>query len=143
MIGGQWAGIEGAVEALVASATLVSRDEEVSRAMLKGAALVVERAAENTRAVGAVETGALAESFHAARDKGTESGGGVVTVVIGPRRMAPHSWLLRFFEFGTSKMSARPILTPAWESSEREFVATVVEALRDGFRRAVASRRSR
>lgn len=41
----------------------------------------------------------------------------------------------RFVEFGTSKMSPRPFMTPAYESKRRDAVEVIKQTLREGINR--------
>lgn len=62
--------------------------------------------------------------------------GETVRVAIGPTRQG---FILRFFEFGTSKMPARPVLRPAWEAHGRPALDRLREWVGDKLGAAAAA----
>ena len=112
-----FATLEGARElerALVRASDAVAR-ESLVEATAAGAKVIVESA--RRRAVKA--TGRGAESIHASVTERSRFG---VTQAIGPTKRA---FYMRFLEFGTVKMPARPFLRPALDE-ERDAVVREV-----------------
>jgi len=137
VIGGRWTGVDGAAEALVRVATEVSRDEVVADAMLRVsrpiAAEMEEALYRRIKRVSG-ETGASM----AARQVDKADVPGIVTVAIGPLASSDAGWRVKFWEFGTSRLSARPFMRPTWDEHERTFSGEVVKALHGAYKRAVA-----
>lgn len=137
MIGGSWQGVDGAAEALVGIATQCARDEVVAEAMLQAAKPVVADMQIRATDLGIYETGAMVESLGAARTSDGASEG-VVVVELGPRRGAKHGQLWRFWEFGTSKLAAKPVMRPTWEEYRSIFPMAVTAALRKAYQTVAA-----
>ena len=128
MIGGKWSGVDGAVEALAAIASECTRDEVVAQAMLQvsrpiademGAALY----SRVTRVTG--ETGASVEAAQV--EKGERPG--IVVVELGPRKGSDAGWKAKFWEFGTSRLPARPFMRPVWDEHEATYSTAITAAL--------------
>ncbi len=138
MIGGKWTGVEGAVKALVDISSECARDDVVVDAMLAVTRPIAEEMGralyERIRRV----TGATGESIEAQRvtDAGTPDG--VVAIEIGPRTGSTAGFKVRFWEFGTSKLPARPFMRPTWDQHEGGFGAQVTGHLRNSYQKLKA-----
>jgi len=131
MIGGHWTGVTGAADALVGIATQCARDEVVAEAMMKVfRPIVAEMAARAPRRPPAPD---MAESLAVARVQDSGTPEGVVVVELGPKQGAPHAYLVRFWEFGTSRNAARPFMRPTWDEYESTFSASVTAALQKAY----------
>jgi HK97 gp10 family phage protein len=127
MIGGRWSGTAEATHALVQIATECARDEVVGAAMLKVSRPIAEEMGAAlyqrvTRRSG--ETGEAIEAQQVDKDQTP----GVVVVEIGPRRRTA-GFKVRFWEFGTSRLPARPFMRPIWDEHESTFSTAVTAAL--------------
>jgi HK97 gp10 family phage protein len=138
MIGGHWTGVAGAADALVGIATQCARDEVVAEAMLQAAKPVVADMQARATSLGIHQTGQMVESLGAARVTDEGTGEGVVVVEIGPGRSAKHARLVRYWEFGTSKLAAKPFMRPTWDESERTFSTAVTAGLRKAYETVAA-----
>lgn len=93
-----------------------------------GAGVVRKRAKQNAQAIGLIDTGALVENIAIAREK---SNGLQFAYRIGVRgrrakKAGGNPWYWWMHEFGTSRMPARPFLTPALVS-ERDAALTAMK----------------
>lgn len=137
MIGGRWSGVDGAVEALEGIASACARDEVVAEAMLQASKPVVDAMQVRATDMGLYRTGAMVEALEAAQvHEGTQEG--VVAVEIGPHRGAKHAHLWRFWELGTSRFPARPVMRPTWDEHEATWATAVTAALRKAYETVAA-----
>lgn len=77
------------------------------------------------------DTGDLAESITVSRIKSKD---GIRYVEVGPNPKT--AWRAKFIEFGTSKMAAKPFMTPAVEAKRREVLEAISDVLREELRKA-------
>jgi HK97 gp10 family phage protein len=141
MIGGRWVGIDEALEALAGVATEVARDDQVAKAMLAVTRPIATEMGEALYQRVTRRTGETGGSIEAARvDEGVKPG--TVAVEIGPRVRSDGGWRVKFWEFGTSRLPARPFMRPVWDEREASFAADVTAELRKVYEVA-ARRRSR
>lgn len=133
MIGGRWAGVADAADALEGIAAQVTRDDVVAEAMLQAAKPVV--AAMQTRAtgLGLYRTGAMVASLEAARVTDSASAEGIVVVELGPRKKAKHAHLVRYWELGHKDIPARPFMRPTWDEHESTWSTAVTAGLRKAY----------
>jgi len=63
---------------------------------------------------------------------------GTAAVLVGPmKRKGGHGWLAHFFEFGTSKLPARPFIRPAWDRALPTLDDDISSAIKEQFFRVV------
>lgn len=142
MIGGRWAGVAEATEALLEVSTEVARDEVVAKAMLQVTRPIAAQMGETLYQKVTRETGATGEAIEAAQVDKDETPG-LVVVELGPRRGAARGWKAKYWELGTSRLPARPFMRPTWDEHEAGFSAAVTAALRKVFDQAAGRARRR
>lgn len=76
---------------------------------------------EEARRLAPKDTGDLAKSIAVTRRKSTDRN--IVRFTVAPRIKKPHGYLAHFYEFGTSKMTARPFMRPALLSKVDETIS--------------------
>jgi hypothetical protein len=133
VIGGQWQGIDEACAILERITAETVRADVASAAML-----TVSRGVAETIAVGLPRREPapdMADSITAARVD-TDVEPGVAVVEIGPRRSHPHAFLVKFWEFGTSKLAALGIMRSVWDETEPRFWRQVFAQMRPAYERA-------
>jgi len=79
-----------------------------------------------------IKTGKLQRGL---KVSGIKTSGGIKHVLVGVDR-ADNSEIFygKFIEFGTSKMSARPFLEPAYEKNKKEIVEAIKNTLKEGLK---------
>lgn len=142
MIGGHWTGVVQAVDSLLEVATETMRDELVAKAMLQATRPIAAQMSETLYRKITRETGATGEAIAAAQVEKDEIPG-VVVVEIGPRRASSRGWKAKYWEFGTSRLPARPFMRPTWDERENGYVSEVTMGLEKAFRQAARRRRPR
>ena len=87
---------------------------------------------EDAKANAPVRTGKLKEGLKISSIKTKE---GMKYVLVGVDK-SDNSKIFygKFVEFGTTKMSARPFLGPAYEKNKREIVETIKNTLKEGLK---------
>ena len=87
---------------------------------------------EDAKANAPVRTGKLKEGLKISSIKTKE---GMKYVLVGVDK-SDNSKIFygKFVEFGTTKMSARPFLGPAYEKNKREIVETIKDTLKEGLK---------
>ncbi len=148
MIGGKWEGWDEAKAALERIASEVTRDEVLEAALLDVTRPIAAEMGEALYTKVTRVTGETGESIEAARNKDEEVG--TVAVKIGPRTkgsrasLASSGFKVKFWEFGTSRLAARPFMRPTWDAHEGSITQRFVAAIRPAYDRALAkfSRRS-
>jgi HK97 gp10 family phage protein len=107
------------------------------RLAVNAAAGVVRKQAMTTAPV---DTRVLRKAIYQTRSR-SESSASQETAIVGIRfgkkyrRRGMDAWYWKFIEFGTSKLSARPFLRPAFESTKSKQVDAIVARLRKFFLR--------
>lgn len=80
---------------------------------------------DEARRLAPIDTGNLKKSIATIRRKGDKN---TVQFSVTPSRGGKHDgWYAHFLEFGTSKMSAKPFLRPAFESKQDEVLQATKE----------------
>jgi HK97 gp10 family phage protein len=139
VIGGRWTGLTEAVEALQEVSTEVVRDDIIAKAMLRVSRPIADEMGDALYRQITRRTGETGGSIEAQRvDSGTA---GVVAVEIGPRQGSDGGWKVRFWEFGTSRLPARPFMRPTWDEHRADFSASVTAALQEAYGQAARRRR--
>ncbi len=141
MLGGEWQGFGAAQAALEACLNDFTRDEVIVAGLVKaGKPVVLDIRAQCVRRPPAPDM-ADAMTIGPAPDE-AEPGG--VAIAIGPRRSNKHWFLWGFFERGTSKMSARPLIRQVFEShgAEAGITQRFVAAITPEFVKALARAKS-
>ena len=118
------------------------RKKIIRRAVTSGAQVVKKRAKEIAKSKGIEDTGALIRNIAGKVEKQTSPD--YVQINIGVRHGKPKKNAKRqddpfywwFHEFGTSKMPARPFLTPAFEESREKVLQVMTEKVREGLEKA-------
>ena len=87
---------------------------------------------EDAKANAPVRTGKLKEGLKISSIKTKE---GMKYILVGVDK-SDNSKIFygKFVEFGTTKMSARPFLGPAYEKNKREIVETIKDKLKEGLK---------
>lgn len=134
MLTARWTGLEDAARRAEALGREVARDEVLGRALVKTAEPLrddIEQTAPRSPVAPHV-----AESF-VVRLGRREREAGRTTVLVGPRPGYP-GMVAPFLEFGTSKMSARPFIRPAYDRWRGvAFPSGLVEEMRRQYDRVV------
>jgi len=150
-------GLDGVLEALQQlPKEIVAKNGGVVNAALRKGAVIVRNAA---RSQAPVRSGALRNNIALSRDRNPQRSGAAERYRVGVRGGAeiPYTdnkknrragrvgktytpdgstYYWRFIEFGTEKMSARPFLRPAFESSKEQALAEIVTELGRGIHKA-------
>ena len=101
--------------------------DRLQPALHKGAEIVAQKATSNIERKTKPKTGRLARSM-VVKDMPYNDFMPLVSIVAVDRKVAPHAHLI---EFGTTKMSARPFLRPAYQSSHKEVKELVESAIKE------------
>lgn len=123
-----WPETERLLESIVNDAT---KKDIVAGALLKAAAPIVDTAQGYARR----RTGRMAESIAAKRVEGEEFGK-MVVVKVGADTRKPHWQLFHLHELGTVRMSAKPMVRPAWDEERGTFPQRVGAEIKPSFDRA-------
>ncbi len=125
-----WPETERLLDTILNEAT---KKDLIADAMIRAAAPIVDTAQQLARR----KTGKMAESIAVKRVENEEAGKQVV-VKVGADTGRPHWQLFHLHELGTVKMSARPMLRPAWDENRTTFPARVGSEIEPAFARAAA-----
>ena len=90
--------------------------DKLQPALHKGAEIVAQKATSNIERNTEPKTGRLSRSM-VVKDMPYKDSMPLISIAAVDRKIAPHAHLI---EFGTTKMSARPFLRPALQSSQKE-----------------------
>ncbi len=90
--------------------------DKLQPALHKGAEIVAQKATSNIERNTKPKTGKLSRSI-VVKDMPYKASMPLVSIAAVDSKIAPHAHLI---EFGTTKMSARPFLRPAFQSSQKE-----------------------
>lgn len=141
MISGRWAGVDDSVAALEQLAADCVRPDDVAKAMLAVTRPMAREMESSLYQRITRRSGETGESIDAARvDDAAE---GVVAVEVGPRKGSDGGWRVKFWEFGTSRLPARPFMRPVWDEHASTFSRDVVAAMREVYRKAAGRARGR
>ncbi len=102
-------------------------EDKLQPALHKGAEIVAQKATSNIERKTKPKTGRLASSM-VVKDMPYNDFMPLVAIAAVDRKIAPHAHLI---EFGTTKMSARPFLRPAYQSSQKEVKEIVESAIKE------------
>lgn len=113
---------------------LMDKIEAMGRkgALIQGKALkaAAEPVAEDMRKlvnVSTVEHKHIRDNIEVSRVKTKR---GIKYVEVGPGKKT--NWRAKFLEYGTSKMSAKPFMAPAYERNKRNIIETIKRKLKEG-----------
>ena len=90
--------------------------DKLQPALHKGAEIVAQKATSNIERNTEPKTGRLSRSM-VVKDMPYKDSMPLISIAAVDRKIVPHAHLI---EFGTTKMSARPFLRPALQSSQKE-----------------------
>lgn len=132
MITGHWSGIREAQAAIMALGEPFSTPV-LEEALKKAGKPIAEDTARRIHKL----SGLTAEDIGVAVSKeGREEG--VATVLVGAHGgRGGRAFILRFLEFGTAFMAARPALRPAWDAARGSYPETVLRELRAAYERGI------
>lgn len=135
MITAKWTGMEEAIRAAEALGRELATEEVLRPALLKtGAPLKEEIVRTTPRSPNAPH---VADTF-VMKVSEEERGEGRTTVLIGPKAgRGSVGFIAPFLEFGTSKMSARPWIRPAYDVFRGGFPGALAEQMRAQYERVV------
>jgi len=123
-----WPETERLLDTILNEAT---KEDLIADALLHAAEPIVETAQQHARR----RSGQMAESIRVKRVESEEATHQVI-VKVGADTRRPHWQLFHLHELGTSKMSAQPMVRPAWDENRGTFPDRVGSEIMPAFDRA-------
>lgn len=143
MLGGKWDGFADIRQTLEGIISEVARDEVLQQALLDGVGKpMTEEMHTRLYTVVTRRTGATGEALEARAATAEEAG--TVMVKIGPRTkgsrggIAAAGFKVKFWEFGTSRLPARPFMRPVYDEWQGRITGQFLLRIRPVYERAVA-----